>query len=279
MQCRFAATAILTIACTIMSHCALANRLILGIDWSTGIIVQEYWQDQSPKYMIANETGRPVSVSIEMYRKSSSALPIPVTVPVGAYDVAEAPAAIGGNLVDFKLGDDTSIGWMLGTGPPPVIPADPLEDSPVPDERNRVISTRTGLNGSTGSDPDIIVVQNQVAYTSGQTIHLSLVIRHFVGVLVIKQSAQPVHGLFRLMMATVSAPDLIVAKQDNGDDIITAASSTSTAPEQRIIQFTATAPKVTLPTFAALDFFYAKSSVSSEDITRGIWIKPTKPAT
>lgn len=137
---------------------ARADVVGVGLDFRKNVFVQEVWESGEPSYVIYNKQDKPVSITV-LSRRTKEKLAGPWAVNAGSMEHVAAKDLIGKDLMEFQLGDGTSLGLL---------------DAPVKANWNadgdKEIRSSHGMNGSGGRQADIWVrqpirVKSGTAYT------------------------------------------------------------------------------------------------------------------
>ncbi|MBM4033736.1 MAG: hypothetical protein FJ291_18415 [Planctomycetes bacterium] len=157
----------------------VASSIGVGLDWRTGLFVQEYWQAGKPRYLIANLTREPARITVQTVnidareggqafreadpipQKPIEVLAGPWEVPAGGVADVDASPLLGKGLVDFRSGAK-----RLGLLDLPK--AAPVTATP------NTIATNNGINGSGGRQARMWCEHAALRVPSGADIEVKL---------------------------------------------------------------------------------------------------------
>ncbi len=183
----------------VLVACGLAGEALAligtGLDWRTGLFVQEYWQGGKPRYLIANLTREAAKVSVQSWqmpnmreggvlRELAAVPPKPVETLAGPWEVpaggavdVDASPLLGKNLVEFRAGDK-----RLGLLEAP---------KPLPAEPSGKTATSCGINGSGGRQARMWCEQEALRVAAGADVEVKLVTAAGQGTIKFSRKAKP----------------------------------------------------------------------------------------
>ena len=246
---------------------AVANMIGLGLNWKSGIFVQEYWLAGTPHYLIANTTAQNVTISagaahLRAEDEHLNAGPAPLVVDVPAKDVVDVDASAlrSLSLVDIRAGDQ-DLGLLT---PPKWVGHQPVKDP--------VIRTIYGLNGSGGSSTDTYMEQARTSCAPGETVTIILKLAAAFQ----KVTTRPANanlGLPCAELKSVVGPTVVVTHNADGTYTIEPPKNVDRAVAVHTVTLTYTMPGVKMPTLALIDLSLQYDG-GGRGITRGIYVRP-----
>ncbi|HUT34264.1 MAG TPA: hypothetical protein VNE39_12335 [Planctomycetota bacterium] len=185
--------AVFLLACVLLGE-VVAMSIGVGLDWRTGLFVQEYWQGGKPRYLIANLTREAARVSVQSYqmpdmregrlreqapppRKPVETLAGPWEVPASGVADVDASALLGKGLVEFRAGDKR-LGLLEA---PKALPAEPSGG----------IATTYGINGSGGRQARMWCEHQALRIAAGADLEVKLVTATDQGTIKFSRKAKP----------------------------------------------------------------------------------------
>jgi hypothetical protein len=241
---------------------ARATVIGLGLDWRKNVFVQEYWRDGKPGYVIANLRKDPVKVGVHEWNRGQAGKQIAGPWEVkgkGVLSVDASPVR-GGGLLMFMLADGDSLGLL----PAPAAPANPPRD---------VLLTYNGLNGSGGSRLDLWCEQKTLAFPSGGTIELRLMLPPGSGVVAFKKT-KSVESPPEALIAEAACATLPVQAGDK--DVRIDANKPLKDQKLHAVTLHFKAPEVDAPTLVVCNGWFTLAGGGGFTLTRGVIVEPRK---
>src|SRR5262249_33857483 len=154
---------------------ARAELVPFGLDWRRNVFVQEYWEKQTPYYMIANLRNRPAMIVVREWARKQRKLPLlagPWEVPANSVRKFSAVKLKQSWTLKWELQDGIELGITRPPGLPP------------PKSLTGLISSHAGLNSSGVSA--FWCAQKKPVYKAGETIEVQLPVSRSKGKFVFK---------------------------------------------------------------------------------------------
>jgi hypothetical protein len=267
----------LLILCLAAASSAHAETIGLGLDWRSGVYVQEVWHKGAPHYVLANLGKEDVQITVhEFDSRWRLGQPLPEAeagpwkVAAGGKALVDAAAVTGDKLHRFVIAD--------GKQPLGVLPS--VGEPTFGDEafKGKRYASRLGLNGSGGATPGIYLVQPSLGLRAGSTTEVALYLPAKSGVLKFnlmpEKNADPLRPS-TLILDGATSETLPITADAKQITIDTGAPKAEAASHEIILQFKV--PKVDAATLFMLDGWLANSSGGGQGLTRGFWVMPESP--
>ncbi|MBM4038300.1 MAG: hypothetical protein FJ290_07290 [Planctomycetes bacterium] len=186
--------AMLALACALLGE-VVASSIGVGLDWRTGLFVQEYWRDGKPRYLIANLTRVAAKITVQtvnidareggqafreknpLPQKPIETLAGPWEVPAGGLADVDASPLLGKGLVEFRAGDKR-LGLLEAPKAPPAQPASG-------------VATSCGINGSGGRQRGMWCEQAALRAAAKAEFEVKLVTAANQGTIKFSKKAKP----------------------------------------------------------------------------------------
>ena len=253
-----------------VSRVANATVIGVGLDWRSGVFVQEVWHHGAPQYLIANLSKAAVQITVHEFDASwRLGQPLP-KAEAGPWKIA----ASGQLLVDAKplVGDKLYRFVVDGKQPLGLLPG--AKDSGYEGDG---FSSRLGLNGSGGSVPGVYLVQPKLEAIAGAPLKVVLHLPSKCGVLKFQRSPDKIDDPLRpanLIVASATSKTLTITSDDKQIAIDTQTPKTDAATHE--VELTIQVPEIKTAQLCLVGGWLANSSGGGNGITRGFWIVPKK---
>ncbi|HPD15659.1 MAG TPA: hypothetical protein PLE19_11950 [Planctomycetota bacterium] len=181
-------------ACALVAA-AVGSQIGVGLDWRTGLYVQEYWQGGKPRYLIANLSREPATITVQtvnidvreggrafreanpLPQKPVETLAGPWEVPAGGAADVDASPLLGKGLAEFRSGGKR-LGLLDLAKPPAAAPAE-------------AIVTTHGVNGSGGRQTGLWCEHPALRVAAGADIEVKLITAAGQGTLSLGTKSKP----------------------------------------------------------------------------------------
>ncbi len=248
---------------------AQAELIGIGLDWRSGIFVQEYWEKGEPHYLLANLSKEAVEITVhEFDSKWRLGQPLPKTaagpwkVPAGAHATVDASPRVGAGLWRFVIGGKQPLGVLPGPTDPGVKGAGYVPSM--------------GLNGSGGIVPRLFVVQPTLEVAAGSTVKIVLHLPSKSGVLKFKAEPEAAVDPLRpapLVVESATSETLPISK-DEKQAIVIDTDAPKTDAQAHEVVLSLPLPKVKAAQLFMLDGWLARPNGGGNGITRGLLVVP-----
>jgi len=237
---------------------ARAELIGVGLDFRTGVFVQEYWQNGKPYYALANLGKEGVQISVNDW-KSGAALAGPWGVQSQSVTHVDASKLPANGLVRFQLANGKALG-LLNVPMPPAA-------------SGKNVATFEGMNGSGGRHNELWCEQEKLAYSADEVIDLKLLVPGGAGI--IKYSTKAEEGaILQLPLLEATCETLPITRM--GDQVQILASKPLKKQALHTITLRFRAPMASTPTMVMVSGWRAISTGAGHGITRGIVVLPKK---
>jgi hypothetical protein len=229
----------------------------VGLDLKKGVLIQEYWESETPFYVIANLRKTPVKVSIHEWvnKKAGKQLIGPVEIAPNAIARVNALAAARDHeLLSVAVEKEPALGLMRAPGKAPA-------------NKNQDIITCAGLNGIGGKRDDLWFSQQKPAYPAGAEFTIYLAVPDGIGTIQFskeqKLTAHPAATLTRVV-----SESLPVTEDQRGFTID--ATRATRVQETHSIELHIKAPRDRAPAMMSINGRVTTPTGGGFSITRGI---------
>ena len=257
---------LLAVAFFVAPRAVRADIIGVGLDWRSGIFVQEFWEKGAPSYLIANHSKAAVELTVHDFDSSwrlnqplPKAVAGPFKIPAGGRLVVDAKALVGGGLRR----------WMIvGKQPLGVLP------SPIaPSFEGAGICTSLGLSGSGGSLQGLYAVHPKLEIEAGAMAKVVLHIPGNAGTLKFQVKPDVINDPLRPQNLIVekAESDTLKITKDEKQIVIDATAPAKDGKSHQVV-LTIAIPKVQTSSLYMFDGWLANSMGGGSGVTRGIWV-------
>lgn len=158
---------------------ARADVIGVGLDWRKEVFVQEAWLDGKPVYRMVSRRADPVEIRVHE-RRGGAQVAGPWKLEPGTLLQVDAQPLVGKDLLEWKLGDGSSLGLLESprAGDWPAAPP-------------KTLRTQYGLNGSGGRWPGMWIDLPAEPVAPGATVSLTLHLPEKCGTFLWSKEKQP----------------------------------------------------------------------------------------
>lgn len=255
------------VAMVLLGSSAHASIIGVGLDWRSGIFVQEMWHQGRPAYLIANLSKADIELTVHEFDsrwRLGQPLPKeqagPWKIAAGKHLLVSAKEVQGDALRRFVINGKDPIGVLPG-----------VKD---PHYEGKGYATGQGLNGSGGSTPGVYIVQPERKLVGGATVELELHLPSQAGVVKFNLMPEPSDDPLRpktLIVESAKCETLPVTRDEKQIAIDTMAPLQAAASHKVVL--TISLPAVQTDELHMLDGWRAQGAGGS-GITRGLWVTP-----
>jgi hypothetical protein len=253
---------------------AHAETIGVGLDWRSGVYVQEVWHKGAPHYVLANLSKEDVQITVHEFDsrwRLGQPLPKPEAGPwkvaAGGKAFVDAATVTGDKLHRFVIAEGKQPLGLLPSIAAPEFAGEPYKGDGY--------ASRLGLNGSGGATPGVLLVQPTLGLRSGATVELKLHLPAKSGVLKFNLAPEKSDDPLRpqtLVVESATSDTLPITADAKQITIDTGAPKAEAASHEFVL--TLTIPAVETGTLLMLDGWLANPTGGGQGLTRGFWVMP-----
>jgi len=242
--------------------------IAVGLPWSPGVFVQEYWSQGQPWYAIANASARSVEIAVREWKgKAGRSLTDAWTIAPGTVQFHEIGGLLNENsgaLVAISMDTNPVYGLLK----PPRLPSRPIEWAS-PDD----ILTLAGLNGVGDRDANLSCRQTGLVFHPGQVVSLHFLLPGDLDTLALGETLASTPLRQAIIRESVSTTLFI----REGEDQIVMEPRKHSTDSLHELTLVVEIPEATVETMAALLGRVRLHTGAGFSFARGLTVRPGKP--